>query len=107
MKNFIIILFLFIPTICFAENKIFFDSNKKLEVCDVSGLKTTEQINKEFNGNFTDITKQRNEKIEANKLLEKEKSKQKDIEKKQKEDSIKQKLNLSDKDLQDLKEILK
>lgn len=40
-------------------NKIYYDAVKQLEVCDLSGVKSLEQINAEFNGNFVDITKDR------------------------------------------------
>ena len=42
-----------------AENKIYYDYDSKKEVCDLSGAKTIQQINSEFNGNFIDITAER------------------------------------------------
>ncbi len=107
MKILLVILFLSFPVFCLAENKIYFDTNKNMEVCDISGLKTVEQINKEFKGNFTDVTKERTKQLEENKISAKEKVDQKEADNKQKEKAIKQKLNLSDKEFEDLKEILK
>ena len=41
--------------------KIYYDKEKKLEVQDLSGVKSLVDINFEFNGNFEDITAKREE----------------------------------------------
>jgi len=101
----IIILSLFCGLI-YAENKIYYDEGKKIEVCDVSGIKTLAQINIEFNGNFRDVTAEREIKIEQNKLEAKEKSIQKENIREQKREEIKQKLGLSEQDWKNLIEVL-
>ena len=54
-------------------NKIYFDSKRNLEVCDVSGAKTLEQIKREFNcPDLVDVTAEREAQAEANKLVAKE-----------------------------------
>jgi hypothetical protein len=108
MKNIIlIILVLLITSICYAENKIFYDDAQKKEVCDLSGKKTVEEINQEFNGDFTDITAEREQaKLDNIASIEAAKEAQK-IEVSQKTEKIMQKLNLTSQDIADLKEILK
>jgi len=59
MKILIIAVILCIPFVCVADNKIYFDTAKNLEVVDLSGVKTIQQINSSFHGNFTDVTSQR------------------------------------------------
>jgi hypothetical protein len=96
------------PTLCFAENKIYFDTTKNKEIVDVSGKIDIEQLKNDFNcPDLKDVTQERKAQAENNKIIEKEKKEQREIEIRQKENSIKQKLNLSDKDFQDLKEIIK
>jgi hypothetical protein len=73
-KIFLITTFILFCGVVYAENKVYIDTEKQLEVVDCSGAKTLEQINKEFNGNFTDITAERNTKAKQDNLLVKEKS---------------------------------
>ncbi|MDD5692243.1 MAG: hypothetical protein PHP10_03595 [Candidatus Omnitrophica bacterium] len=43
--------------------KYFYDAIKHIEVVDLAGEKTIEQINTEFNGNFTETTKQQEDNL--------------------------------------------
>ena len=68
MKKILIILVLILLfKISYAENKIYVDVVKNLEVCDLSGAKTLDQINSEFGGNFIDVTAERKLKENQNK----------------------------------------
>lgn len=58
--------------IAYADNKIYFDVSKNLQVIDMGGKKNISQVNEEFNGNFIDITAQEKVKEEQGKLIEKE-----------------------------------
>ncbi len=100
-------IFLMFFSYCMAENKVYYDAVKNHEVIDVSGIKTITQINKEFNGNFTDITADKIAQRETNKLVENENLKQKEVERQVKEKAIKTKLNLTDEDFNNLKDALK
>ena len=51
-------------------NKIYFDTKQNKEVVDLSGLKTIEQINREFNGDFVDITQEREDMDAQNVVLQ-------------------------------------
>ena len=49
-------------------NRIYFDTVKNLEVCDVSGIKPLEQLKKDFNApNLADITADRMAKTASDK----------------------------------------
>lgn len=51
-------------------NKFYYDSIKKLEICDCSGIKDIEQLKIEFNcPDLIDVTSLRKEKEEANRLI--------------------------------------
>jgi hypothetical protein len=67
----VIVLSLFYSVV-YSENRIFVDIEKKLEVVDMDGVKTPEQINEEFKGDFKDITTERKAKEEVNKIIVKE-----------------------------------
>lgn len=71
-----IILILISFTYVTAENKIYYDTVKGLEIVDVSGKKDIRQIEKEFNcSNLVDITKESLAKDEENKTIMAEKAK--------------------------------
>lgn len=106
-KILLIIILVLLSSAVFAGTVIYFDAEKNLEVVDVSGQKTLGQINEEFKGKFADVTDERAKKIEAVELAQKEKAEQKEALKKQKEEKLRIKLNLSEQDWEDLKEVLK
>lgn len=59
MKRFFLLMFLFCSTLAYADNKVYVDKSKGKEVIDLDGKKTIEEINKEFNGNFAEVTAER------------------------------------------------
>lgn len=59
MKRLFLLMFLLLSTTAYAENKIYFDAKSGKEVVDIDGKKTIAQINKEFNGDFVDVTQDR------------------------------------------------
>lgn len=71
---FLIIILVLLAVVAYAENRIYFDVGKNLEVCDLNGEKTIEQINKEFNGNFTDITAEKKAIEEQNEIITQKKA---------------------------------
>lgn len=114
--NLIIFFILIFCSSVSADQKIFYLKDKNSYVYDVSGEKTEEQIKKEFNSDdVVETTVKSNESATfKNNKLEKydfvKKNKDLEEEKKQsmesKEQSIKTKLNLTDKEFDDLKDII-
>ena len=79
MKIFFMIILLLFCGLAYAENRVYVDNSKQLEVVDLSGLKTLEQINAEFKGNFIEVTTERKVKEEADKIVADELSAKKDL----------------------------
>ena len=118
MKNIPLVILIFMMSLsnCFAGNKVFYDPISGKEIIDVSGNKTKEQIKKEFN--LTQVEEVTLGKDEGHRIkngtIEKYGHKaendaikaQKEANRQEKEDSIKQKLGLTNKEFQDLKEAL-
>jgi hypothetical protein len=98
---------LFIVSVSFAENRIYRDVSQNKEVVDVSGVKTLDTINKDFSGNFTDVTDEVNAKIQLEKDKAKDNAQEIEIAKQAKAEELKKKLNLDEQDWQDLKQCLK
>lgn len=59
MKSLLLVLFLLCSTAAYAENKIYFDAKSGKEVVDIDGKKSIADINKEFGGDFADVTQER------------------------------------------------
>ncbi len=103
-----------ICSFCSAEQNIYYSKEKNLQIVDVSGKKTLEQIQKEFNTTdlsviTIDETKEA-AKIANGNLVKydfikeaKDSKKQKDDEKKMKEQDLMNKLNLTQSDIENLK----
>ena len=114
-KILIVIISLLFVSNCYAVQKIFYDPISKKEIVDVSGKKTKEEVEKEFGlQNIQEVTinelqdsyeivdnelkikyNYRKEREDRDKLIEQNK--------KQQEEKIKQKLNLTDEEWEDLK----
>ena len=121
MKKIILLMVMFLLygySLSFAAQKLFYDASTGKQIVDVSGTKTVEQIKSEFGiTNCQEVIF--NETKEAVRITNgspdkydyiKENSDIKisnDQNKKDKEDKIKQKLGLSDKEFNDLKEAIK
>jgi len=112
-----IFVYILMTGVCFGGQKVYFDPQINMEVVDVSGAKSREQIVKEFglSDSVEEITLNQGEahKIKNNKLEkyniaeETEKiKKEKDDAVKSKRTALKSKLGLTDKELKDLKEVL-
>jgi len=114
----LLVMLLGISRECFALQRVYYDNATNKTVIDISAQKTREQINKEFGAkDWQEITIEEDIEaprvingqltkynyIEENKKISGERAKQL----KQKETQIKTKLNLSDKELESLKEVLK
>lgn len=103
---------------CFAEQKAFYDNVTGKHIIDVSGNKPAEQIKNEFGlSNVTEISYDENNettRIENGTLIKfnykEENAKikaEKDKEEKNKKDSVRAKLNLTEKDWQDLQDAIR
>ena len=111
-----LIFFMMNLSISYAEKNLFYDSINNREIVDISGKKTVDDIKKEYNiADVQQIKVKDNEgiKIVNNQAVKydidketKDFKDQRDVARKQKEDIVKQKLNLSDQDFQDLKDAL-
>ena len=121
MKKFLILTFLLIPSLAFASQKVFYDSLSDLQIVDVSGQKTAEQIVEEFGLGSADYVQEvtideAQESVKINEdgnlvkhnfVAEAQKKAAADKENREyKETLIKNKLGLSDSDWLDLKEAL-
>ena len=121
MKRFLILIFLLVPSLAFASQKVFYDQISNLRIVDISGQKTKKDIVKEFNlvniDSVQELTideTQEGVKVIGNGTLvkynyvaeaQKEAEKKKET-KEYKEFLIKQKLGLLDSDWLNLKEAL-
>ena len=116
MRYLILFTLLLTPSLCSGANKVFYDVNTNKEIIDVSGAKTVQQIEKEFGVNSViEVTVNKGEGYRiVNDTIEKYDIKKEngDIAKaeeairKDKEDRIKQKLNLTTAEFKELKEAL-
>jgi len=115
MKIFICLLLM--SGICYADQRVFYDSVTKTEILDVSGKKTIDQIKVEFglsNVEMVIIKANESAHVENNKLVKydyvQENQDIRDVEKAEKDvkkNKIKQKLGLTEADWKDLKDALR
>ena len=116
MKYLFMFIFVFICSNVYADQKVFYDVNTGKHVTDVSGQKTIKQIRDEFGlESLIEATLSDDEayRIKNNtidvydyKKEQEDNRESKETKRQQKEDSIKQKLGLTDKEFKDLKEAL-
>ena len=117
MRILLVLLFLSATTVCFSDTKVFYDPSSGKEIVDLSGKKTREQIIDEFqtsdNIEFITLNQGDGHRLENNSLVKydiqqelEQKKTEKENERKDKENRIKQKLGLSASEFKDLKEAI-
>lgn len=121
MKKILILIFLLVPSLATASQKVFYDSVSDLQIVDVSGQKTKGKIVEEFNLENTDFVQELtidetqeavringyDEIVKYNYVIENEEKKGEEREiREYKESLIKNKLKLTDSDWADLKQAL-
>jgi len=121
MKKYFVLVFLLVPSLAFASQKVFYHSLDGLQIVDVSGQKTIEQIVEEFDlvdASFIQeiIIDETQESVRINesgqlvkynyKLEAQQRADERKEIKERKEFLIKKKLGLTDSDWVDLKEAL-
>ena len=118
MKKIVLILCLCLPFVCNAEQKIFLNKTTGLQITDVSGNKTLEEIKTEFGeasyetmviDETKEATRVKDNKLEKYNFIEEGKAEKAAelVTKNEKIVRAKAILNVSDKDWDDLKEALK
>ena len=117
MKTLIVLIILLIPKIAYSEQIAYYDPDTKAQIVDVSGLKTQEQIESEFNlknlewvviDEKTEAVRVENGSFVKYNFIDENKaiSDQKKAERKTKKENIKTKLNLNESDWKNLLDAL-